>query len=503
MRELDPNEWVMVGAMPEAKGKIPRGTVLDLAEWTEAKESPVEPTAQSPEGTIMESAKQDLQKNVDGIMALGKAAGYAFVPGEENTLLKIGQYLETAYNEGHLGSDAWNFAKEAIMTPLRNLKTDIKPIVDEGIAKGTPQAAENIARRPFSFSLDVMSALGIGKMAASATKGGVSFAIGKSGKDISKRVAQAEKIGVARGAQALADDVADAFNTLDDKIKAAAETAKKTLPADAAAGFSVKEVTKLIDDATVRVGKPISDASENAIQALQKYKQRIQKVYKDKNVSPRELKEIIMDLDSDIDWNTAKSVKANSAIKALRKDTDVMLKTKFPAYEADMKPLAELMRVRDEASKALKVVRRNGMWEVPDTATGRIEGMFKRAPKAKMQEVLGKFAKETGLDIPGEMELSTFAKQFDAPTTHGARRAVMGGMAGFAVGGPKGAGVGSVLGGVFDKYGGIMAGKMIDISPNAFRALGAVQDAIPGAFSGVPFAAEAIERAGEEDAVTP
>lgn len=449
-----------------------------------------------PKEPISASAIKDFKGIAEGLLNLGKAAGYVFVPGEENTLLKIGKYLEDAYEKGELDDNAWGFAKEAIMAPLRNIGADLTPIVQEGITKGTPKAAENIARRPFSFTLDVLSALGLGKAGVGLTKGAASLATGKSMGAIGRRVAEAEAIGGAKTAKELADELADAFNAIDDKIKVAAEDAKAVLPKDPALGFPAAQINKLLDDAITEVGQPISDASENAIAALTKYKERINKIYKDRNLTAPEVKQIIMDLDDDIDWNTPKSKKANTAIKGLRKATDKMLKDKFPNYGERMEPLANLMKTREEASTLLKVVRRQGEWEVPDIAVSRMDRLFKGGyPKKKSLDVLERFGKESGLDIAGEMDLSTFRTQFLKPEPRATRTALTGGAIGFWTGGVPGAAKGAAIGAALDKYGGRALSEVIDVAPGGFRAVGRAAGAIPAGAMAIPAAAEAIKQA--------
>lgn len=439
-----------------------------------------------PKESVAQSAIQDFKKNVDGVLAIGQAAGNIFASGDENTLLKIGKYFEDAHEKGTLDDDAWGFVKESVMTPLRNIKADIQPILDDGLRLGTPKAAENILRSPFSFTLDVLSAAGIAKSSVVATKGLASFATSKSMADIGKRVAKAEAIGEAKTAEELAEELGDAFTNLDDKIRMAAENAKAVLPKDPALGFSPKQVTGLLDNAIDDIGAPISDASTNAVDALSKYKNRITKAYKNKNVSAPELKQIIMDLDDDIDWNTPKSNRSNKAIKQLRHEVDTMLKTKFPNYGERMVPLSDLIGTREDASRLLKVVRRQGEWEVPDMAVSRMDRLFKGGyGKKKSIDILSKFGEKSGLDIAGEMELSTFRKKFNAPSPQATRTTLTGALVGGWLGGPKGMASGAAVGKALDKYGGMAISKTVDLAPSAFRTVGAIAESVPTSAIGV------------------
>jgi hypothetical protein len=446
-----------------------------------------------PEEKVTTSAIKDFQKVAGGIYQMGKSLGYVFVPGEENTLLKVGKYLEEAHEKGELGQDAWDFTKEAIMQPLMNIGQDLKPIVEEGIMQGTPEAAESIARRPFSFALDVLSLMGAGKVATGLAKGGASFATGKSIADIGRRVAQAEEIGAAKTASQLADELGDAFSVLDDKIKIAADEAKATLPSDVAKGFTPNEVNGMLDSAIGKVGRPISDASKTAIDALETYKERITKSYGTAKIPAPELKQIIQDLDDDIDWNTPKSAKANNAIKGLRKNIDTELKTRFPEYEDKMKPLAQLMETRENASKLLKVVRRKGEWEISDNAVSRMDRLYKGGyPKQKSLDVLGSFSKESGLDITGQMDLSTFRTGFEKSEQQATRTVLTGTLVGGWMGGLPGAAKGAAVGKALDKWGGKALGAGIDVSPTAFRAIGSAADAVPKALVAAPIVNEVI-----------
>lgn len=455
---------------------------------------------------ISTSAVKDFKKTAGGIWELAKMAGNVFVPGEENTLIKLGQYLETAYEKGELTEDAWNFTKEAIIAPLRNLGADISPIIDEGIAKGTPQAAENIARRPFSFTMDVISALGLGKAVAGGAKAGAAMATGKSMKDISKRVAMSERIAVARPAEELVGELDNALGVINSKISDSANKALSALPDDVAKGFTVKEVSGLMDKVADTLKKDISTSGQKAKGTIQEYKARLKKVYPDGKMSPRDVKSTIMQLDNDIDWDAATNKATNKAIKQLRRETDMALKAKFPDYEANMRPLADLMETREEAAQLLGIKRINGEWNIPDMAGSRISRLFKgKIPKQKSKEVLEKFGRETGLDIVGEMEVGTFADEFARPVTQGSWRPVTGGAIGAVMGATgglpgmaMGAGKGAVIGGVLDKWGGVALSRAIDAAPGAFRVAGNVAESIPSKTLLAPIATEAIREAGEE-----
>jgi len=448
--------------------------------------------------SIPQSAIKDFKQVAGGLWELGKAAGYAVVPSEENTLLKIGKYMEEAYNKGELDDNAWAFTKEAIIAPLRNLGKDISPIIEEGVIKGTPQAAENIARRPFSFVMDVLSTVGLGKAAVGGTKLATSVATGKRMADITRRVEQAGVIAKAKTAEDIVDDLPTIFETLDDKIRVAADNAKAVLPKDPKVGFTTKEVIAKLDDAKAKVGKPISDASINAVESLDKYKERILKVYKNENISAPELKQIIMDLDDDIDWNTPKSQKSNSAIKGLRREVDTMLKGKFPNYEERMAPLADLMNTREEASKLLKVVRRQGEWEVPDIAGSRIDRLFKgTAPKAKTADVLSKLDSVTGSNIVEDMGATTFVKRFEQPVNEATRNVLTGTVLGGWLGGIPGAGAGAAIANTLDKYGGRAISTAVDAAPKAFNVVGDIAKAVPAKTMAVPILGEAIRQEGQ------
>jgi hypothetical protein len=497
-------DWVPVGNAPVTPS-IPPGTELNLSEWQPLEESggvvpgPVEKA--KPDEPILTSAGKDFKQVASGIYELGKAAGHVFAIGEENTLLKMGRYFEDAYEKGELADDAWNFTKAMIITPLKNIGEDIEPIIEEGISKGTPQAAENIARRPFSFALDVLSLVGLGKLAKGAVKGGAAAATGKPMSLIEQRVAKAEAVKGARSPELLVGELDDALNTLNSKIGTASDKALAALPDSPSMGFSVKEVSKILDDASGKLAKDISDAGAKARTTLARYKDRVTEAYPEGKISPREVKKMVQQLDSDIDWNTAGSGTSNKVIQGLRREVDTTLKTKFPEYQGAMKPLSDLMKVREESTKLLGIKRVNGEWMVPDAAGSKIDRLFKGvAPKEKSKEILGKFGRETGLDIVGEMEAGTLGKVFDRPVTQGSWRPVVGGaLGGMATGGSvpgilKGAAAGALL----DKWGGVALGKAIDVAPGTLRAVGGALDAIPSPVLAAPAATEAVRRAMPE-----
>ena len=158
-----------------------------------------------------------------------------------------------------------------------------------------------------------------------------------------------------------------------------------------------------------------------------------------------------------------------------------------------MEPLADLMDTREEAARLLKATRRGGEWEIPDTAAGRINNLFKRAPKPKTIEILNNLAEKTSLDIPTEMGLYNLGKDFSKEVTRGSWRPGVGGAVGFLSAGPKGAGYGAAIGAVLDKWGGIGLGKIIDTSPATFRVIGKVAENIPPATIAAPIISEAIK----------
>jgi len=442
---------------------------------------------ESPKESRAKSIGKDWVKVMDNVSALSEASINIFAPGDENTLLKVGKYFEEAYNSGTIDDDAFSMLKEMIWSPLKNLGNDLKPIVEEGVIKGTPQAADNISRRPFSFALDVISALGIGKAASAATRGGIAYATGKSLKDIGARVAKSEAIQGARPAEALAEDLSDSFNTLDDKIKLSADSAIASLPNDPALGFTAQRVENLIDTTIKEVGKPISDAAENAVSTLEKYKVRIKKEYGAENIPAPEVKRIIMDLDDDIDWNTPKSNRSNRAIKSLRHSVDAQIKTSFPEYRDKMEELADLMQTREDASRLLRVVRRQGEWEIPDAAAARMDRLFKGGvAKSKSIEILNKFTDKTGLDIVENMDAYTFGKKFSAPENDATRTVLTGALIGGAFGDMKGAAAGAAIGKALNKYGGMALGKTINIAPDLLKTAGKIESAIPASTLAVP-----------------
>ncbi len=195
-------------------------------------------------------------------------------------------------------------------------------------------------------------------------------------------------------------------------------------------------------------------------------------------ISERSLKEIIQQLDKNINWDDPSAGPVNDALENLRVGYDGLLKNRNSTYEKAMRPVSAITRTIMESKKMLGLVDKPGEGIVPGSNTEAALKNLSGATRGNTRKMLGKLKSITGSDIPAESKLQSLADQFKGGKTQGSRRVnlgraagaaigsipgyLMGGFGGAAAGGVAGELTGGLIGAKIDVEGGKMAGTLID-----------------------------------------
>lgn len=311
----------------------------------------------------------------------------------------------------------------------------------------------------------------------------------------------------------LASNVTDVVKKATEKLNQKHEIARKTLSKNASlkeGGIGKESLVQGIDDTIkglgVSEGGPIGPAQESAIGVLRKIKERLinsgeqppqkitnvvewdtsgptpqqinRQVIENGNplktgVSENTLKDSIVQLDQNIDWNNPGAGPVNDALEKLRIKWDGILKSKNKAYERAMRPVSAMTRTINESSRILGLVDKPGEGVSPGSNTEAALKNLSGMTRGNARKTLGKLKTITGSDIPAESKLQSLANQFKGGRAQGSRRVNLGSMIGAGIGslfpGPLrpigtivGAGTGGLIGARIDTQGGQMAGTMID-----------------------------------------
>lgn len=360
----------------------------------------------------------------------------------------------------------------------------------------------------------------VSKFGKAAGKKAISSTLGPSIEAVDARFKNPAAIRAAEDKHYLdiADDAGKGLDQLGLKISEADGKAYKTLSVKESLAEGAVPKEKLIEDLgkTIRSLEvegtgPVGPAQEKAIGILHKIKDRIfqvgeqpkplkteivewdtsglvpQKVTRNvveegdprkTGISEKALKEVIRQLDDNIDWDDPKAGVINEALQGLRTGWDMTLKGRNKAYEKSMRPVAAMTRTMDETKGLLGFQKDRGAGIVPGNNTEGIIKNIAGETRAQARKTLGKLKAYTGVDVGGESKKVSLAKQFKGGVTQGSRRttpfsvigsqiggALGGALAGWpgaGIGGTLGAGLGFATGAHVDIKGREMAGTLID-----------------------------------------
>lgn len=481
------------------------------------------PTRERPKG-IAEGIQRFAKDMAEGLMPPTSIEGLkrALSPG-------IGQYgpLRTGQDIAQYGREDTDKLAESFVEKTGG---KIPPALAATIGAGGSLMGEMMITSP----QDVAAGAGVGKMlkgltraemamrgaAKNAGKSLISTTLGPTREAVNARFARPDVIKEASKREwvEIAEKATDAVKEANKALKAKAEEAHITLSDRAQIADGGIEKGQLVDNINstinlleVSEGGAVGPAQEKAIGILQKIKDRLYQVgekpsqivrevvdWDTSGVTPRKVtkqiiengdplktgvseksvKEIVQQLDKNINWDDPAAGPVNDALENLRVGWDRLLKGKNKAYEKAMRPVASLTRTIGETKKILGLVEKPGEGVVPGMNTEAAIKGLSGATRGSARKILNRLRNATGTDIPAESKLQMLANEFKGGKTQGSRRVnlgralgaaagsipgyLMGGFGGGAAGGVAGEVIGGLAGAKIDIEGGKMAGTLID-----------------------------------------
>lgn len=278
----------------------------------------------------------------------------------------------------------------------------------------------------------------------------------------------------------LADQMSGSVKNLSETIKSLSDEASKTLSSSPYIEDGAIPKTKIaaaIKSARRDLGGVFSNDAQAASGALE----RVAGYYKKlkSTVSEAQVKDLIQQIDGDIDWKNVAANKTNKALAGVRTRLDAMLKSQNTNYKEAMVPVDESMRVMGKIQKTFGIENEPQRGFFPnDQAPNRLRTALKE-DKLGTQRTLDRFQKLTGEDWATKIKNANAKEAFEragkgmGSTRSNAGAAIgtsLGGMvAGWAGSGP-GAAIGAVAGAVADVYGPKVAARLTDALANPAMA---------------------------------
>lgn len=454
---------------------------------------------QNYEKTILQSAGEDVKEVAKGFWDLGKGVvKTALFPKE--TAIKFFNYIEQESKAGRLDDDLKNFAM-GFLEPFKNIGRLGGELVGEAVTEPSkiPETIEKeVLRRPASFTLDLTSvtggikaltnilesSLGV-KVGKTLVKKGGSLATGIPEESIIKRIEQNYQIINARPYEQIASDIPNAFEVLQSKIKNNLENAYNSLD-KVNKTYDKKIIINTIKSKADEI-KAFGEVDKQAKQSLLGYIERLKDELKDtKQITAKDIKEIIKSYDEDIRWTGEKySDKLNSKLAEIRRDLDTIIKTDSPEYAKYMEDVHDLVDLKIKTKKVLGVKETIGEGYNIEEArmTKKIADLNKQFKENDIKTMI-KFGEETGLNIPAESMFYKIKQDFEKSYIQGSRRTMAGAAIGSTIGGiagePQfGAGVGAATGYILDKWGSKLLAAGIDKGSNIYNSFIKIADKIP------------------------
>lgn len=345
----------------------------------------------------------------------------------------------------------------AFKRPLDAASLLLGPIVPF-LRKGTGVAATK------AVSADVAPSLGR-RMAAKA----ISTGFGAPEEAILERMKNPAGVKTAFSHPELADQMVESISNFTGKIKDLSGQAGETLrssPFIADGAIPKTTVINAIKQARNELGGIFSQEAKSASQALKNVADKFKKLRT--TVSEKQAKDLIQQLDADIDWGNPSASRTNEALVGVRTRLDALLKKQNPHYAEAIKPVAEAVRVMDEVQKKFGIKRKTGQGFFADDQTvGRIRSALKE-DRIGTKKILDRFQKITGEDWESKIKNANISEAFVGEKTQGSRRAVIGGTVGEVIGRvvglppASGAALGAIAGAFADIYGRRLAGRLAD-----------------------------------------
>lgn len=271
----------------------------------------------------------------------------------------------------------------------------------------------------------------------------------------------------------LADQVVDSVKNLGEQIKTLSEKAAETLRASPyieEGAIPKTDVLKRLESARRQIGGAYTPEKQNAIKALKGIEQNLKDKLKS-TVSETQIKSLIQELDSNINWGDPSASTRNKALIKLRTGIDKILKDQNPSYKNAMVDVDEAMRVNDKMQSTFGIERETARGLKPSNQTvNKIKSALKE-DKLYTQDVLSRFEKLTGEDLTTKIKNANARALFEGTDitpgrySRGLIGLSAGEMAGRLMGLPPamGAAMGAAAGAFADIYGRGAAAKIIDV----------------------------------------
>jgi hypothetical protein len=315
-------------------------------------------------------------------------------------------------------------------------------------------------------------AAALGANAPSATANVIRAAFQKTGNAVfgvpeeamAARMKNPAAIKTAFSHKEVADQMAKSMSNLQETIGDLNTVAKDRLSSSRylqEGAIPKSEIADTIRLARQSLGGVFSEESKKAVGALKRVKETYKKLRE--TVSQKQVKELIDQIDDDIDWDNPAASRTNEALIGVRTRLDDILKTQNPEYGNAMKPVADAIRVRDDFKKAFGIQKKTKRdFYASDGTVNKIKTSLKES-KVDTQEVLNRYQEITGEDFITKIDNTNNKAAFYGGDTQGSRRTAGLTVAGSVGGGAPGAVAGYVGGLFLDKYGHNVAGAIADV----------------------------------------
>lgn len=358
---------------------------------------------------------------------------------------------------GPIAKDPAGFAFKRPLDAATLLLTPILPF----LGKGASAVAENAA----TVEAPAETA-GLGRRIAAKT---ISTALGANEEAVLERMNNPSAVKTAFTHPELADQMVNSVKNLRDTVGELDTKAIETLrssPFIEDGAIPKTQIADAIKASRRDLGGVFSKESQAAAGALKKVTDLYKKLRN--TVSETQVKGLVQQLDSDINWGDPSASRTNEALVGVRTRLDGILKKQNPHYAEAMRPVAEGSRLMSEMQKKFGIERKTGEgFSVTDQTVNKIKSALKEDRLGTMN-ILNRFQKLTGEDFVSKIKNANVSAAFDGATTQGSRRAViggtLGGASGYALGAPPWvtSAIGTVAGAFADIYGRRVAGVLAD-----------------------------------------
>ncbi len=273
-------------------------------------------------------------------------------------------------------------------------------------------------------------------------------------------------------------NVLDILQTLKGELKLKGSTfGDSNRSAEAALARRIREVKEIGKPPKIKA-EPVSGAREIDLVPAEK-------PVMEEKLSERDIKQLVRDLDHDIDWEDTTEEVKNRFLERARNGLDDQLKFGNKEYEKIMAPHAE----RTATEKAIRGNFRikkshSGDLSTSDTTSRNIQ-LANRAHKDETTRALEKLNEFTGRDYLDEANDFRLAETFRKTAPNGSRRVNLLKTVGKSLGSETG---GAIAGGVSDSYGGKALGAMIDayVKVGNWKVFGKFGNALRSAYERSP-----------------